>query len=314
MHRIIYGAGEMSIRGLISKSKLNAGKILNVSLGVFSLLVTFGGTFLSWDIFSLGKKDVVDNGIAVYIFRLLIIGLVFLFVAIVSTVYVCSRKSNKIWKRGSGEIIIEYGNIFRLQDDISSPHIIVIPVNDAFDTIVDDDPTKNKAPLVSRHTNHGKWIKHMQEQGWEISYIDEKIEKSLVQLNGVESREIPKESKGRGKLKSYPIGTVAFITCKKNTYSFLLVLSEFDENNNAKSFPENVVKAISGMIDYYDKHGQGYDLYVPLMGAGMSRANLSKQESLEIMKSTILANSWRIHGKVHIVIYEKEKDELSIFD
>jgi len=60
--------------------------------------------------------------------------------------------------------------------------------------------------------------------------------------------------------------------------------------------------SIIKMISYYDQKGQGYDLYLPLIGTGMSRANLSYQESYDLIISILLDNKNRISGNINIVI------------
>ena len=93
----------------------------------------------------------------------------------------------------------------------------------------------------------------------------------------------------------------------------MLALSSFDDNNNAQSSKEKLGKAISGLIDFYDKHAQGYKMCVPIMGTGLSRIGLSEQEALEIILSIIKLNSGKIHGEITIVIYNKNRDKLSIW-
>ncbi|MBR3624007.1 MAG: hypothetical protein IKN43_11760, partial [Selenomonadaceae bacterium] len=293
---------------------LNFSKIKDLSLKWISVIAFLCGLFLSWDVVGFGDDAFKNCGEIVYIFRaFVLLGICFLIV-LFSSIYVCGfRKRNKIWKRGSGAIILEYGDIFKLLDDESFQHIVAIPVNDTFDTIVDEDPTLVRAPLVSKETNHGKWIEFMKSRSFSVEEIDTKIKESLNKLDDVETEEISEEIKDRGNRIKYPIGTTAFVSVGNNVYCILVALSVFNRNNKAESNPRKLIKSICNLLEYYDEHGQGYDLYMPIMGAGMSRTNLDKQEAFEIMKTTVLANKWNIHGKVHIVIYEKEKADLSIF-
>ena len=52
----------------------------------------------------------------------------------------------------------------------------------------------------------------------------------------------------------------------------LLALSEFDENNKAQSSKDEVIKSLRSLLEFYDVNGQGYQMYITLMGTGRSRA------------------------------------------
>ena len=122
------------------------------------------------------------------------------------------------------------------------------------------------------------------------------------------------KDKKRGKKKDYPIGTVAPISFAGMPVTFLLVaLSRFDENNNAHASSDDLSKSIRDVIDYCDKSGQGVDVYLPLMGTGSSRMDLSDEDALLQMKAGVLSNLSKIHQRIFIVVYEKNKDKVSIF-
>ena len=65
------------------------------------------------------------------------------------------------------------------------------------------------------------------------------------------------------------------------------------------------------LLEFYDINGQGYEMYVTLVGTG--RAGLSHEESLQTMKSIFSIYSHKIHGTINIVIYSKDKEKVSIF-
>ena len=53
-------------------------------------------------------------------------------------------------------------------------------------------------------------------------------------------------------------------------------------------------------------------MFVPLMGTGMSRTGISAQDSLKILSSVFDIHSDRLHGDVTIVVYEKDRDKISL--
>ena len=73
-----------------------------------------------------------------------------------------------------------------------------------------------------------------------------------------------------------------------------------------------MVDTITRLVDFYDVHGQGYEMFVPLMGTGMSRTGISAQDSLKILSSVFDIHSDRLYGDVTIVVYEKDRDKISL--
>ncbi len=76
-----------------------------------------------------------------------------------------------------------------------------------------------------------------------------------------------------------------------------------------KQFRECVDK----LLDFYDETGQSIPIYVPLMGTGPSRAGLSHENSLNIIKSCVLTSEEKINGSVNIVVFNGDKNKVSIF-
>ena len=67
------------------------------------------------------------------------------------------------------------------------------------------------------------------------------------------------------------------------------------------------MECLDRLIEYVDAHSQGYDVYLPLMGTGFSRAELSPDDALLMTKAKLLLNTSRIHGSINVVIHEKER-------
>lgn len=291
---------------LSDKIKLNYKAIFDYSIKFWSVVAFIAGMF-GWEVLPASLQFI--NACVIYkiISLLLVWGLILIIVA----VYVCCfLKNNTIWKQGAGEISIEYNDLFKIARNVkrSDKYILTIPVNDAFDTIVDENISDIEYPLVSPNTLHGLWLKYMNHVG----DLDKKIELSLKNI--IPMNECTHQEKMRGNLKSYSIGTVASVSDFNGVNYYLLAISKFDFHNTAHSSPSNIQLAVNRLIEYYNVHGQGYDLYIPVMGTGLSRSDLTKKEAFQVIKSTLLANQKNIYGKIHIVIYEKDKNEISIFD
>lgn len=204
-----------------------------------------------------------------------------------------------IWRNGCNSLKLTSGDIFDYCFSRKSrKEIITIPVNTTFDTHVSTKIEKFK-PLVSSETLHGKWIQRCKNAGLVEEDIQNKINDFLNShyLNDAKTNE-------------YPIGTVVpFDTA--NGLSYLVALTVFDGNNVAHSNEEDVKIAIQELIHFYDLNGQGYPLYIPLLGTGRSRIGLSNKESFDLIKNTLLAEKEHIQGLVNIIALPEVFEELA---
>lgn len=203
-----------------------------------------------------------------------------------------AKMEKVIWKRGVRQINLVVGDLFQCKH--INKAILVIPVDTSFSTVVTQNIEKGKCPCVSEQTIHGKWLLEMQNEGLTVTDINQRILSFLrkCKINNT-ADEVSKDK--------YPIGTIVIIDNGEYVY-FLLAISTFDQNNVAHSSKEEVKRAIDGLLKKYNEVGQGYDLFIPLMGTGRSRVGLTTSSSLEFIKSSLLQHKDLIQGKVSIVV------------
>lgn len=194
-------------------------------------------------------------------------------------------KSKILLQRGNTTIYEMYGDILKL--GFNSKHtpiskIIVIPVDTSFNMHLSK---LGESPfMISPNSLHGKWIMKMNQNGF-----DENLLVSKINIT----------DKGN-------IGTIADILYKNNVF-WLLACSTFDSNFNSHSLKQSIEVAIDCLLKYYDKHGQGYMLYIPLIGTGLSRAGLSNNESYNLLLEIINKHIDSISGQITIVKYERNE-------
>lgn len=215
------------------------------------------------------------------------------------------RRTRTVWSNGCAEISVEYGDLFGLAAE--SRCMCIIPVNDAFDTLV-DEPGSVPKPLVSPRTLHGQWVGKALSGGLSLRDIDGRMDDVLAEADVACVRE-----RARGKGKHYPIGTVAPFVVGDTTY-LLTAVSRFDEDNVAGSAAQDVVAAIASALACHNKIGQGCDLLIPLMGTGMSRAHLSHIDALNLVLSECMLSREILSGRVRVVVYEGDRPKVSIWD
>lgn len=275
----------------------------SASFSVLSIILSF----ITWE----------EMGVTNIFVKMLIFVLIIIMALIGSTLWISVFKRKRLlWTTGDGRVTVCYSDIMKLSfpKKKTVKKIVVIPVNTCFDTIVDENISLYDKPLVSPTTVHGLWIKNMVKHGFNINDIDIAIDKS-ISLRGINPvKELSRQEKKRGKLKCYENGTIAVVEGKNNVEFFLLALSEFDENNKAQSSKDEVIKSLRSLLEFYDVNGQGYQMYITIMGTGRSRAGLTHHDSLQTITSLFSLYSEKIHGDINIVIYKKDRDKVSIFD
>ena len=222
--------------------------------------------------------------------------------------------SNTVFKSGTKSINVIYGDLFEIafRKD-SHKSIVVVPVNTAFDTIVDDRISNIDKPLVSPNTIHGQWVKRIQDCGLNIDELDRRIATDLLERHIYPIERLTREQKMRGNLKCFERGTVAVVDYKNTTF-FLFALSVFDANNNAQCSRDEFIEAMQKLLLFCDHNSNGKDIYIPLMGTNLSRANMNHEQSLQSLVALCKLYEDKIHNAVNIVIYEGDRDKVSIYD
>lgn len=280
------------IKNNLSFLKEKFSYIAGAAFGVLSVVLSF----LSWD----------DMGITSKCHRIFLLVAVLLASFVISVICLMVKRKNKLWEQGEKRIQAIYGDLLKISKKKKFEKIVVIPVNTTFDTIVGDG-------IVSPGSVHGRWIKAFCSAGHTIGELDKMIQDNFSTRKITPYSVQDEHEKPKGKRMMYPRGTVAVIS-DDQTHFYLLALSHFDENLNAQCSKEELLGVITSMIDFYDKNGQGLPIYIPLMGSGISRANVTPEESLQVITDLLKLNRDKIHGEANVVVYSKMKNQVSIFD
>ena len=270
--------------------------------------LTFFLTFVSWEdlgISQVGIKSAILAGI-------LVIAL------LASIIWVCFLKSTKVvWSCGARRIVVCYRDILDVafKKKHLGKRIVVIPVETTFDTVVDEDLTAHQCPRISPKSIHGQWIKRMSDQKFSPSALDSMIDADIIAQKLMPTKTLSFEERSWGKPNFYQLGSIVQVPLtKKDVTFYLLAIAEFDNNNVTHSSRDIIKTCINKLVDFYSTKAQGYDLYIPLMGTGLAKANLGYIESLQLIKSELLACSEKVTGKISIAIYPGDKDKVSITD
>lgn len=295
----------VKISGILKQNLRYIWKYWLKCIGVFAGVLSVLFLFVTWD----------DIGVQNVFRKVTLLVEMCLLLLIWSILWVCYFKKQKvIWQNASGRIIVRYGDILEESFDNKnmSTKLYVIPVNSAFDTIVDSDISKCINPLVSPNSLHGKWIKKMIENGMKLEEIDRAIQCDLEQQGKEACMVHTPDGKKRGKRENYKLGTIAMVKGPVNNIFLLLALTDFDQNNVAHVSIDDYERVIKALLNFYEHRGQGYELVIPLMGTNFANAGLNHEDSLRTITSIFRLYRNKIRGDVNIVIFKGDKDKVSI--
>lgn len=271
--------------------------IASIIFGLISILQLFVG----WDL--LGVKD-EDTKCKILILGMLLV--VCIIVALIWGAFFSNKKT--ILTEDEVEIIVKYGDLFKVAfpKTPKKEKIVVIAVNCCFDTVISKD-------LVKSDSVHGQFLQKFIKSDSDRLQLDNEIESSLQEFD-VPYETLSRSDKRYGKLKRYPLGSVARVNGKNGITFFLLALTKFDINCVAHCNKHEYVDCVLKLFEYYDAHGQGNDLYLYPMGTKMARTGLSKKEALDTIVTLTKISKEYLKSQTTIIVDRRNKNEISIME
>ena len=284
---------------MVNRIKSNISTIIKYSLVYWGSLSAFAGVFLSFITWE-------DMGITRKSNRILILLGIALIAVIIAIAIVFCRKQKRIFGDINKGVIICYGDLIDIGFPTTneSKKIVVIPVNRCFDFSCENN-------LISRKSIHGQWVEHYIRSEQEVLQINQKVHQSLS-MCGAKFDVLTRENKKVGNLERYQPGTIVELPGQNGIIFYLLALSELNEDLKAHCSETDFYEVIQGLLKYYDAHGQGEDLYCPVMGDHIVRPTRETGDIINLMLSHFRFNRGQIHGNIHLVVYEKMKTDISI--
>lgn len=240
--------------------------------------------------------------------RIIIFVSILLIVLVLSFFTVIFKSHKQFFGDINKGLTICYGDIIKLkfENNNNESKIIVIPVNRCFDFCCQNN-------LIDPTSIHGQWINEYIYDDSVKKDLDKTIEQSLLNQN-VQFELLTKQEKPSGKLKRYPEGTIVEIPYKNGIKFYLLAVAKLDNNLKAHCTETEFYNAISNLIKYHDSHDLGKSLYCPIIGDHIINPSRSTPEIIKFMVSTFCFNKNYIRSKIHIVVYNKMKSDISILD
>lgn len=209
-------------------------------------------------------------------------------------IYTIQKKKRihiKLTEKVNAEIY--FGDIF------SNSGIIVIPVNEYFDTLVDEN-------VISINTLHGKFIRNF--FGGDEENLRRLIANSLSNTKPIEIN----ENRTSGNKHKYALGTVCEVT-KDGKHFYLVALTKFNEVHRAEVKNSEYQRVICDLFYHIEQRSQGRKVSIPLIGAGHGGVDLSKQKLLEfILLSIFMSDKLTLINGVDVVLHSSVENEIDL--
>ena len=264
--------------------KFGNKKLVNKTITMASIIAAFVSLLLAFVEFDRSMRIII--GIA-FIIVVVLIYIVLLISA--------NRMRQLHLRINDTDVNIIQGDIFCCKG------IKVIPFNEFFDTNVNDS-------IISKTTLNGKYIESYSKG---VSFVDSVIEDDVRLKDKIVDYNCKR--KYGGKTIKYRLGTII----KIDDYG-LLAFTRFNENNSAVLSVEDYIASLMHMWSELDILYGGRAIYIPLLGAGVTRINnsgLSPQELLNTILWTYKVSKISFSAaSITIVLDEKALNKINLFE
>ena len=198
--------------------------------------------------------------------------------------------------KNSSKVEVKFGNIFEEETNV----LKLIPFNEYFDTIVDDE-------IIAEKSLNGKYLK---EQSIDI----EELNRNIANNQHLKNKKLGTVERKKGKKTNYELGTIF-----KNEDYLLLAFSKFTKDNRAELTQAELTTSLLNMWDEIDAINAGKSIAIPLLGSNMLRIKnnlyISNQEILEMLLLTFQFSRIKMKSgtKVTIILHESLKNEIELY-
>lgn len=164
----------------------------------------------------------------------------------------------------------------RVCDLFSRPGALIVGSNTTFDTTLDDH-------TISARSVQGQFTKRYFP---DVKVLDREISDSL---GGTKFEELTITNKPYGKLRRYPVGTVAAVSFSGRR-GYMLAIATLNRHRVAEATRQDVLDALPDLWELIRSRGGLDPLSCPILGSGFSRLNAQREDLMrEIVKSFVAA-------------------------
>lgn len=226
----------------------------------------------------------------------IILGSIIVLICIIyATWQIVPKKSVSIKVSEILKVNIKVGDLFSYED-----HLIVIPVNEYFDVLVDNR-------IIAKSSVHGQFITKYFSNSYEAQTI---IQSELAKLPNPEFT-IVQRSSGLPQNK-YKLGTA--ISVERAGVKFLLVaFTHFDSGNCAYLNINEIQAVVNKTYNAIRSHANGLPVAMPILGTGLAKIAITPKKMLQyLLLSLEISMPDERPSEVTFVIYSKDEDKYNL--
>jgi hypothetical protein len=183
---------------------------------------------------------------------------------------------------------------------------IVVGFSDTFDTSI------TNSRVISSESVQGQLVDR--RYGRDDVALDRELRIALGRVTPVATES--RRAKPHGKLRRYPIGTVAVIGNPKRLV-FAVAYSTMGNDLIARSTMDNLWRSLNSLWDALYAHAERESVAMPLVGSGLSRIDvLDRGNLVRIIVLSFLARSRQVVvcRELRIVIWPRDVEELDLLE
>lgn len=213
------------------------------------------------------------------------------------------------WPRIPMRVRLNHGRVcitIKIGDILNERNDFVVGFSDTFDTDTSSDRVIDPASL------QGQFLARCYDNNCEA--LDRDLDLALTTATPLSIED--RSSKERGKLRRYPIGTVAVLRVnERNVYC--VAYSAMTNNLVARSDVSLLWASMAGLWSAVGLHGQRAVLSIPLMGGSLARIDtLNREALLKFILLSYVAWSSRdiVSGELVLVISPRDAQYLNFLE
>lgn len=192
-------------------------------------------------------------------------------------------------------ITIMFGDIFKQKG------CKAIPVNNFFDSIVDDR-------YIAKESLHG--IMLMKYWGGNTEDWDKQVEKELSHILSDEIR----GDRNPAKRRCFPIGSTALARSGEQDFLCVALTNTDSQTNEVHATSKDLYAAILGLLNKSRAVCSGRTLNIPLLGSGLARTGIKPNIIVDLILLAIFEESKKrkITGHIRIVLPKRLSSDINL--
>ncbi|WAZ21310.1 DUF6430 domain-containing protein [Streptomyces cinnabarinus] len=204
------------------------------------------------------------------------------------------------FKNPDFSVVVKVGDLF------DEPSDLVIGFTDVFDTDTEDDS------IIAPRTVQGQLLARVFDG--DVPALDAALMSSLSGARVCEAES--RESKPKGKLDRYPVGTVAVVPHGGSRF-YCVAYSHMSNDLIAQSSVDSIWQSLGNLWSAIGAHGHLEPVAVPILGSDLAKVGSLGRESLLkmiILSFVAASRASLVSRQLTVVVHPDDADEVNLLE